>query len=213
MVAGLHPVVVTALGVFAVCFPAFLMVASIAGTGTGMAMNWTRRLKWPLVCGSLFWVMGSRCLWCLRRDLSTAAYHLMLLPAALDQGFHVCGTFMATLASLARSGQAVVISTLLLWRNLGIVLGVVALSSLVVQNALVYYLGLHVTGPDKESVIDRVRSSVEAVAALEQPYRERAVQSYESALRLTFGCCIVLAIVSVLLVLPVKLPRLRKKTR
>jgi hypothetical protein len=60
-------------------------------------------------------------------------------------------TFMAVLAVSEQAEQAVVTSTLILWRSLGTVLGV-ASSSLVLQNALLYYLNEKVVGPDKDYV-------------------------------------------------------------
>ncbi len=114
---------------------------------------------------------------------------------------------MAILAVADQRSQAVVTSTLILWRNLGSVLGV-ACSSLVVQNALWRYLELYITGPDKEAVIDLVRRSVESIRDLDPVYRDQVVRSYEATLQLTFLCCSVLALASVLLILPVKLPRL-----
>lgn len=119
---------------------------------------------------------------------------------------------MAILAVADQRKQAVVTSTLILWRSLGMVLGV-ACSSLVVQNALWYYLELFVQGPEevKQRVIEKVRGSVEAVKELESPYQGQVVQSYESALRVTFMCCTVLAFVSWLLILPVRLPRLGER--
>ncbi|CRK39064.1 hypothetical protein BN1708_020617, partial [Verticillium longisporum] len=70
---------------------------------------------------------------------------------------------MAVLAVSAQRDQAVVTSTLILWRSLGMVLGIAA-SSLVMQNALVVYLDRHVAGPAKADIIARVRESVETVA-------------------------------------------------
>jgi hypothetical protein len=58
---------------------------------------------------------------------------------------------MAILAVSEQGEQAVVTSTLILWRSLGTVLGV-ASSSLVLQNALLYNLNEKVTGPDKNYV-------------------------------------------------------------
>lgn len=58
---------------------------------------------------------------------------------------------MAVLAVSEQSEQAVVTSTLILWRSLGMVLGV-ASSSLVMQNALRIYLDQKVVGPKKEEV-------------------------------------------------------------
>lgn len=87
------------------------------------------------------------------------------------------------------------------------VLGV-AVSSLCVQNALVVYLDEFVSGDRKDSVIREVRASVEAVVRLEEPYREQVIRAYEASLRLTFGLCVVLAVVSVAIVVPVRLKRL-----
>jgi hypothetical protein len=145
--------------------------------------------------------------------MSPAAYLLVLVPQSIGQGFQFPGTFMAILASSTQAEQAVVTSTLILWRCVGLVLGV-AMSSLVVQNALVHYLGVFVVdGPDKEDVVRRVRKSVEAVAELEEPYREMVVRSYEAALRLTFVLCAVLAAIAVVVVLPMRLPRLGQASR
>ncbi len=58
---------------------------------------------------------------------------------------------MAVLAVSEQAEQAVVTSTLILWRSLGMIMGVSA-SSLVLQNALLYYLNFYVIGPDKEHV-------------------------------------------------------------
>ncbi|PHH64805.1 hypothetical protein CDD81_3871 [Ophiocordyceps australis] len=188
------------------------IVSSIAGTSTGFAITWTRRLKWPLLLGTAAYLVGTVCLALLHRNLSLGLYLLVLVPSSLGQGFQFPGTFMAILACSAQADQAVVTSTLILWRSLGMVLGV-ASSSLVVQNALVHYLGVHVVGPQRESVVRRVRASVEAIAQLEEPYREQVVRSYEDALRLVFVCCIVLAALSMCLVWPVKLPRLAMRKR
>lgn len=188
------------------------IVASLAGTGVGFAITWTGRLKWPVLWGTLSYLVGCTALFLLRRDLPPAIYLLALVPSAIGQGLQFPGTFMAVLATSTQPEQAVVTSTLILWRSLGLVLGVAA-SSLVVQNALVVYLRRYVRGPDAEAVVGKVRASVEAVARLPQPYRRQVVASYEAALAWAFACCVLVAALSVLLVVPVRLPRLgvRKK--
>ncbi|RFU77277.1 hypothetical protein TARUN_4953 [Trichoderma arundinaceum] len=183
------------------------IVSSIFGALTGFAITWTRRLKWPVLSGALWYLAGCITLCFLKRGMPGVVYLLVLIPQSIGQGFQFPGTFMAVLGSSAQSEQAVVTSTLILWRCLGLVLGV-ATSSLVVQNALVYYLNAFVQGEDKAEIIKRARESIEAVARLEEPYREQVVQSYEASLRLTFVVCTVLAAISVLLLLPIKLPRL-----
>ncbi|KAK4196311.1 hypothetical protein QBC40DRAFT_313890 [Triangularia verruculosa] len=106
--------------------------------------------------------------------------------------------------------QVVATSTLILWRSTSIILGV-ACSSIVVQDSLWYYLQEFVNGPEKDTVIVKVRKSVEAIRDLEGLYQEQVVQSYAAALRLSFLCCFILAIVNFCLVTPVKLGRLGSK--
>lgn len=182
-------------------------MTSLAGTATGFLITYTRRLKWPLVTGATLMWLGTLCLASMTRGWPTFMYILCLAVPSAGQGFQFPGTFMAILAVADQKKQAVVTSTLILWRSLGMVLGV-ACSSLIVQNALWRNLELNVVGPEKEAVIERVRQSVESIRDLEPVYREQVVQSYESTLRLMFLCCSVVAFVSVLLVVPMKLPRL-----
>ncbi|KAK3293946.1 uncharacterized protein B0H64DRAFT_374796 [Chaetomium fimeti] len=185
-------------------------VASACGTATGFLISYTRRLKWPLVLGTTLGVIGAVSLTSMQRGWPTALYILCLIPGSAGSGFQFPGTFMALLTVSEQREQAVVTSTLILWRSLGQVLGV-ACSSLVVQNALWYYLDELVTGPKKEEVVALVRKSVEAIRDLPVEYREPVVQSYEAALRITFLCCTALAVVGFLLVLPMRLPRLGTK--
>jgi len=60
-------------------------------------------------------------------------------------------TTVSVLAISTQEDQAVMTSTLGLWRNLGTVMGV-AISSLIVQNALNIYLEQYVTASNKEEV-------------------------------------------------------------
>ena len=117
------------------------------------------------------------------------------------------GTFISILAVSEQQKQAVVTSTLILWRGLGQVLGV-SVSSLVVQNALWHYLQMFVDGPEKENVVELARKTVNSIRDLDPPYREQVVQGYEAALRMTFLSCSVLALMSLVLVATVKLPKL-----
>lgn len=183
------------------------IVSSVVGVSTGFLISYTRRLKWPLMAGTLCYLVGNVGLCFLVRGLPSPVYVLALFPGSIASGFQFPGTFMAVLASSPQSDQAVVSSTLLLWRSLGGVLGV-ATSSLVVQNALVHYLRQLVQGDLRDDVIQHVRRSVEIVAKLQEPYREQVIQSYEATLRLTFICTSVVALISVLLILPIKLVRL-----
>jgi hypothetical protein len=125
--------------------------ASIVGTATGFAITYTKRLKWPLVSGVVLILLGTAGLSSMGRGLPNWAYMLFIVPSSMGQGFMFPATFMAVLAVSEQAEQAVVTSTLILWRSLGMVMGV-ASGSLVLQNALLYYLNEYVVGPDKEKV-------------------------------------------------------------
>ncbi|KAK2010869.1 major facilitator superfamily transporter [Colletotrichum eremochloae] len=183
------------------------LVSSGVGAATGFLITYTRRLKWPPVSGAVCLFVGTVILALLRRGWPSWVYLFCLVPSSIGQGFQFPGSFMAVLAASEQREQAVVTSTLILWRSLGMVLGV-ASSSLVVQNALVGYLDKYVRGPEKDEVIRKVRESVESIVKLPELYREQVVMSYEAALRTTFLCCAVIAFLSVCLLVPIKLPRL-----
>lgn len=127
------------------------IAASVCGVSTGFLITWTRRLKWPVVLGASLIFLGPSCLSGMTKEMPTWLNLVFLVPASMGQGFQFPGTFMAILAVSEQAEQAVVTSTLILWRSLGMVLGIAA-SSLVLQNALVDYLEAFVTGPDKERV-------------------------------------------------------------
>ncbi|PMD62935.1 MFS general substrate transporter [Hyaloscypha bicolor E] len=186
------------------------LAASAVGTATGFLITWTKRLKWLLVLGVICLVTGTMALSCMQRGLPDWAYLLFLVPSAMGQGFMFPAAFMSVLVVSEQAEQAVVTSTLILWRSLGMVLGVAA-SSLVVQNALLVYLEKNVVGPDKEDVIEQVRKSVRAIADLEPVYREQVIDSYASALRATFFMTVILSLVVTLITLYIKLPRLGQR--
>jgi hypothetical protein len=125
--------------------------STFSGVATGFLITWSKKLKWPVTLGSFLVVVGSVCLSFLAVGMPTWVYLVFLIPASIGQGFQFPGTFMAVLAVSEQVDQAVVTSTLILWRSLGMVLGV-AVSSLVLQNSLVYYLDLMVVGPHKAVV-------------------------------------------------------------
>lgn len=121
------------------------------GTATGFLISYTRRLKPFLVLGVIFFLGGTTALCFMRKGLPTWSYWLFLVPSSIGQGFMFPATFMAVLAVSEQKDQAVVTSTLVLWRSVGMVLGVAA-SSLVLQNALLHNLEKMVDGPEKDSV-------------------------------------------------------------
>ena len=84
---------------------------------------------------------------------------------------------MSALAVSPQADQAVVTTTIGLWRNLGVLLGV-AISSLVFQNTLAFNLWGDVTGPDKREISKAVRSSVKYIRTLKEPAKGQGTLIY-----------------------------------
>ncbi|KAI9649838.1 hypothetical protein NHQ30_002420 [Ciborinia camelliae] len=183
------------------------IAASCIGTLTGFLITWTRNLKTPLVLGSLMYVIGTMGLVAMTKGLPNWVYILLLIPTSMGQGFQMPGTFMSVLAVSEQREQAVVSTTLVLWRSMGQVLGI-AISSLIVQNSLVGFLNENVVGPDKEKVIEAVRSSVQAVAGLDKHYRDQVIDSYAQSLRAAYVFALAVSVVAFVLTVRIRLPRL-----
>ncbi|KAH7355062.1 major facilitator superfamily transporter [Rhexocercosporidium sp. MPI-PUGE-AT-0058] len=186
------------------------LASSSIGTATGFLITYTKRLKIWLILGVIFFMVGTVQLSFMYRGLPDSAYLLFLVPQSIGQGFVFPATFMAVLVVSKQADQAVVTSTLILWRSMGSVLGV-ATSSFVLQNALLIYLEQLVIGPDKEEVIQKVRKSVRAIANLEPMYREQVIDAYAASLRATFVMSAVLSLVAFCMIVPLKLPRLGQR--
>lgn len=139
---------------------------------TGSLINQTARLRPTLITGSIFLVLGAIFLTLMTRGLPSWVYSWLIGAATLGQGFAFPTINIAILAVTHPDDMAVATSTLILFRSLGTVMGV-AVSSLVCQNALLFFLERDVVGPERGQVIEEVRRSVEAIAGLAPPYREQ----------------------------------------
>jgi hypothetical protein len=95
---------------------------------------------------------------------------LAIAPPYTGQGFLFPATILGLVATSPQEEQALVMTTLIMFRNLGIVLGV-AMSSLILQNSLVIYLDRLISGPHKQEIIERLRMSVKAVQELKGEQR------------------------------------------
>ena len=208
------------------------LCSSAVGTATGFIITYTRLLKPPLMVGTILLLIGTACLLFMTRGLPDWMYLLFLVPSAMGNGFIFPGTFMAVLAVSDQSEQAVVTSTLILWRSLGGVLGV-AISSLVLQNALLFFLEETVTGPEKEDVrpylpmptlsyrikanhtqkqvISKVRKSVKAIEKLTPFYKGQVIDAYALSLRSVFFMTTILAAFTILLTVRLRLPKLGQR--
>ncbi|EDU42104.1 conserved hypothetical protein [Pyrenophora tritici-repentis Pt-1C-BFP] len=153
---------------------------TICGVSAGFIMTATGRMKWLIVVGSLAMLLGAT------------------------------STSLAVLATSTQEDQAVMSSTLILWRSLGIVMGV-SISSLILQNALKMNLEKLVTGHNKAKITHRVRKSVHSIIDLDPKHQSQVIQAYSQSLRLVFISAIIMFVVVNVLVFTIDLPHLKKK--
>jgi MFS family permease len=130
------------------------ILTTMTGVSVGFWLTWTGRMKSPQVVGAICMLIGGICLVVMKRETPLWLVTIFVSPPAVGQGFMFPATTLSVLATTSVEDQAVMTSTLTLWRNLGTVMGV-AISSLVLQNALLAYLTRYVTGPHKEEVCRR----------------------------------------------------------
>lgn len=188
------------------------LAVMVCGVSSGFIMTYTRRMKELIVGGSLIALVGAICLTSMWDGIPTWLATIFVVPVSTGLGFSFPAASLAVLATSTQEDQAVVTSTLSLFRSLGAVFGV-AISSLIVQNALSIDLERYVTGPEKQEIILRVRKSVRAIFDLTQEHRLEVIHAYEHSLRYVFASAIVLFVIVSALVVPIKLPRLGNRKR
>jgi hypothetical protein len=145
---------------------------AIAGVATGYIITYTRRLKPMLFVGAVVYLAGSIAVFFMDRRLGEAAKVALITPTPLSQGFIYPGSMMAAFATSPQEEQGVITTTLSLWRNLGIVVGV-SVSSLVFQNMLNVHLEKEVIGPEAQKWIGVAKGSVRSVVSMPMPYQSQ----------------------------------------
>ncbi|EXJ93381.1 hypothetical protein A1O1_01773 [Capronia coronata CBS 617.96] len=193
----------------------FLISPLIGGTITSVSVGFyitkTRRLKGPITVGTGASLIGTILAACLRGDTPKWAVPLLIPWCYTGQGLFFPATTVSVLSLHSQDEQAVVTTTLGLLRNLGAILGV-AISSWVLQNALLVYLYRLVTAPDeaaKEAIIRTVRKSIQSIATLDPLHKGQVIDAYAQSIRVTFAVGIIFTFLSIVLVWPISLPRLK----
>ncbi|PNS19221.1 hypothetical protein CAC42_2398 [Sphaceloma murrayae] len=188
------------------------IVGSMAGIASGYIITYSRRLKPTLTLGTAVYVAGSVAVCFLQRGVSEVLSLVLISGVMLGQGFVFPSSIMSALAVSEQADQAIVNTTLGLWRNLGTVLGI-AISSLVFQNMLGVQLEDKVKGEGREKVIELVRSSVKAIKLLEGPQQGQVIDAYAISLRVTFTVAVVASLALCALLLPIGLPKLKARQK
>jgi hypothetical protein len=141
------------------------LCTTVCGVLAGLFLTYTGRVKEPQVVGAFCMLAGGLAVSMLGQSTPAWLGTLAIAPPYAGQGFLFPATILGLVVTSSQEEQAVMMTTLILFRNLGIVLGV-ALSSLILQNALVMYLYRFIDGPHKEEIIEKLRMSVRAVQEL-----------------------------------------------
>ena len=128
----------------------FLALA-VSGFLSCMTMSSVSLIRPAMLFGAVTMLAGSVSVAFLNLEVSSWGSLMLLVPASFGQGFMFPATYLCVLRTSPHAEHAVVTSTLMLWRRLGSVLGV-AVSTLVVQNRLSFYLDKYISGPDQMQV-------------------------------------------------------------
>ena len=148
------------------------VISMFAALFVGNIITYTRRMKIWLVLGFALILLGAILLATMNRSYSEWVFSQLISVSMVGQGLAFPTASMALLAVSDPEDMAVAMSTQMLFRTLGGVMGV-AVSSLVFQNTLVVFLERYVAGPERISVIMEARRSVENIARLTDPYRDQ----------------------------------------
>ncbi|OXV08216.1 hypothetical protein Egran_04019 [Elaphomyces granulatus] len=150
------------------------VAVTLSSVGTGFLITWTRRLKPTIIIGTITLMVGGCAATSMGASLPDLFAMICLSLTSLGQGFAQPSLTVAALAVSEQEKQAVVTTTLMLWRNLGSVMGI-AISSWILQNTLIFKLGQIVTDPDKERTIELVRKSIRSIAGLDPLHRPQGL--------------------------------------
>lgn len=190
-----------------------LVGASVTAILSGTYITITRRMKPPMIVGTSFLFCGGIAVSCLSSDTRTGVVPYLIPWASIGQGFFFPATIIAVLALNSQDEQAVVTTTLGLIRNLGSILGV-AISSWVLQNALLVYLNKCVKAADaatKDRIIRTVRESIRSIRDLDPEHKKQVIDAYALSLRATFLTGLIFGALCICLVWPINLPRLQRQ--
>ena len=119
---------------------------------SGIIMNATGLPKPLIIVGSVVSLAGGIAMAALPHGAAIAGVAVAVFFPTTGTGLSLPAAAISNLAFSSKEDQAVTSTTQFLWRGLGNVMGI-ALSSLLVQNALPRYLEEYVRGEDREEVV------------------------------------------------------------
>ncbi|CAF3463252.1 unnamed protein product [Fusarium graminearum] len=171
------------------------LATPIGGVIAGVVMSRWGKLLTLVRIGAFLMVLGNGLVTSLRFHDSKWKYFVYVFPANLGQGIIYPGILFTSLASFSHSDHAVTASTVYLVRSMGTVWGV-STTSAIVQTTLSARLPEALSNvPDKWSIIEQIRHSVDYIheLPLDQQLKVRLV--YYDGIRYAFGVSTAVAVV------------------
>ncbi|CAJ0547780.1 Ff.00g045340.m01.CDS01 [Fusarium sp. VM40] len=163
------------------------LATPIGGLISGVVMSRWGKLLTLVRAGAFLMVFGNGLVTLLQFQDSKWKYFVYVFPANLGQGIIYPGLLFISLASFDHADHAVTASTVYLIRSLGTVWGV-SVTSAIVQTTLSIRLPDALSEvPDKWTVIEKIRHSVDFIRELPPDVQLKARLVYYDGLRYAFG--------------------------
>ena len=154
-----------------------LLLSPLAGVSftsvvVGFAVSRTGKLKPFIAVGAVLQLLGIVACGMLQKHIPTVAFIPIIPWVSIGQGFLNPASTVSTLSMSTADDQAIVVTTLNLARSVGNILGV-AISSWVLQNALLVFLNKSISGSHTERmrIIRQLRQSVQVIAVLDPVHK------------------------------------------
>ncbi|WZH49187.1 major facilitator superfamily-domain-containing protein [Fusarium acuminatum] len=170
------------------------LATPIGGLISGVVMSRWGKLLTLVRAGAFFMLLGNGLVTLLQFQDSKWKYFVYVFPANLGQGIIYPGILFTSLASFDHADHAVTASTVYLIRSLGTVWGV-SVTSAIVQTTLSIRLPDALSEvPDKWTVIEKIRHSVDFIRKLPPDVQLKARLVYYDGLRYAFGASTAVAL-------------------
>ncbi|KAL7423623.1 hypothetical protein Q5752_001204 [Cryptotrichosporon argae] len=171
------------------------LAAPLGSILTGLALHRFPTGAWAgKQLGSALLLLGSGALLLLAYEPASSrpegwfAAHLVWVHLGMGIAFP---SSLLELLGCTGNDHASTTSLIFLVRSLGTVLGISA-SQAMLQNVLLRQLTAHIAGPDSQTVIRRIRQSLDYLESLPTGPRDVAVACYRTAFRAAFGLVVVM---------------------
>lgn len=163
----------------------------------GLYVSKAEKYKGITILSSIILTIGASIVVLIRRDSPSSLQFLVFYLCGTGYSAILTVTLLAYIASVPREMQAVVTSVRYVFRGTGTTLGV-SIASSIFNNLLTQQLHEKVVGDDAESIISKVKNSVEAIWKIPAEYRPAVIDAYNFSLKTTLTVGMAFAVCSVI---------------